>query len=114
MSRGRTKGGQPKNQNARKHGFYSAAFKGVSLEKIFRRAQDLDAHQLYDEIVALRTTLFQHVSLNKEDAKVVELLARTLVRAIGINHALTKQQQDGIHDSMIDLLHTLLPQHEGA
>ena len=115
--RGRTKGGQPKNQNARKHGFYSEAF-GKSLAGVFRHAETLDKKQLADEIDALRTCLNNFIDVTKtnrtpNDLNTVALLSRTIIRAVAVHHGLTPEQENGIHQALRDLINDLIPRAGG-
>lgn len=110
---GRKRGGQPKNTNARKHGFYSSAF-SKRVQKIYRAAVGLDPHDLSDEIAALRTELHVLIKVDKKNVKVVEGLARTLVRAIAVDYGMTPAEKDELSDSVRDLLRDLLPLAGGA
>lgn len=123
----RTQGGQPGNHNALRHGIYAGLF-GAKADKILRRAREMDPAQLNEEIALLRTTLTRlgvnedaataaDADKTKERARVnLELLAtlmRTLIRAVAVQHGLNKHQEDGINDSMISLIRTLIPQAGG-
>jgi hypothetical protein len=120
MTHGRARGGQPKNQNARRHGFYAAAF-GDSLQKVIRRAKHVDKKQLADEIDQLRTHLFdltdkteKEKSRTLEDLKMINMLTRTIIHAVAMHAGLTPDEQNGIHLAMRDLIHDLIGDAEGA
>src|SRR3989304_8245710 len=104
----RKRGGQPKNRNAQTHGFYSTAMT-EAVRKVFRRALDVDVESLATEIALLRTALHELTHAEKSNVEGLAVVARTLVRAVAVNHGLSKGQEEAINDCMVNLIRDLLP-----
>lgn len=84
--RWRRRGGQPGNQNARKHGFYSAALLPHERE-VYREAAGLRG--LNPEIAMLRTKLMGLISTPDVNPEVLIKAARALTRMVDIQDRLT-------------------------
>lgn len=110
---GRKPGAQKKNQNARKHGFYSAAFNKEG-KNLLARAARIDAASLSNEIDLARATILQLKAKDPKNVVVLQLCLRTLVRIVAVNHALNRRQEDELHDSLQHLITTLLPAAGGT
>lgn len=105
---GRKRGAQKGNRNAHKHGFYAAAFTPAG-RNVLRRAARIDAKSLTHEIDLLRATLFELKRDYPKNILVLQMCARTLVRLIAVNHGLNRVQEDELHDSLQNLITTLIP-----
>lgn len=108
MPWGRKRGAQPGNRNAWKHGIYAGIF-GNEGDKVLRRARRMDPQKLHEEIAILRTAIVSLGNIEKGNLELLSTVMRTLIRAVAVHHGLNKQQEDGIHHSMLDLLKTLIP-----
>jgi inorganic triphosphatase YgiF len=105
---GRKRGAQPKNNNARKHGFYAAAL-AKNQQNILRRASRIAPHQLEQDIALLRARVYQLVTAEPDNLQLFVLAMGQLTRMVAVNHGLTKRQEDGIHDSLKQLIQELAP-----
>lgn len=113
MPFGRKRGAQPKNRNALKHGWYSGAMT-KAVAKIFRQALTIDDASLTNEIALLRTTLYRLAKIDPKNVEVLATVMRTLVRAVAVNHGLSKGQENEINDCMSNLIRDLLHQEQTA
>jgi len=86
------RGGQFGNQNARKHGFYSPAFKAQDRSDLQDAAQ---VAGLNEEIALLRAQLKSVIEREPENARLVAHIASTLARLMRTNEKLkvVKSQQ---------------------
>jgi len=109
MPHRRKRGGQPKNQNARKHGFYAAAL-GPKARNILRRALALDPEELDQEIALLRTAMFLLMENDPSNINTLTLAASVLVRMVALEHRLTPEEEHDLHESFVRLLRDLAPQ----
>ena len=82
----RKRGGQPGNENARKHGFYSSALTPEEQETL-RVAIDLKG--LNAEIAVLRVKLMELISNPDTSHELLLLAARTLTRVVDIQDRIT-------------------------
>lgn len=108
MAFGRKRGAQPGNRNALKHGFYASAL-SAKQRNILRRAARIDPHDLEQEISLLRSRIHQLVATEPDNLQVLTLAGRLLVRMVAVNYGLSKVQEEGIHDSLKELVETLMP-----
>ena len=73
----RTRGAQPGNQNARKHGYYSTALSGAGKRKLNQAAQ---VYGLDGEIALLRASLKAVVEQDPTNVRLISEAASTLAR----------------------------------
>jgi len=104
----RKRGAQPKNRNALKHGFYSEALT-PDARKILKRAERIDSRELQHEIDLMRTAMFRLTEIDPKNVTVLVLTGRLLVKMIAVKYGMSKEQEDGIHDSLRTLLLDLQP-----
>lgn len=82
----RRRGGQRGNQNARRHGFYSAALLPHE-RKVYQEAAQLKG--LNPEIAMLRTKLMGLISTPDIDPEVLLKATRALTRMVDIQYRMT-------------------------
>lgn len=82
----RQRGAPPGNQNARKHGFYSASLNPEEQEALY---QALDLEDLIPEIALMRVKLMQLVSYPDTSPDLLIKAARTLTRMVDVQHKVT-------------------------
>lgn len=104
----RSRGGQPNNRNAEKHGFYGKAM-SKGMRAILGAAAKLDPHDLEVEIALLRTAIRKLVEADPSNLTVLTLALRALVRMMALNYAMSDEQQEDLHRTLQDLLHDLAP-----
>lgn len=107
----RTPGGQPRNQNARRHGFYAAGV-STAMRNALRRARALDDTGLTQEIQLARARLAQLLDIEPENHEVLQKMLGTLTRMIATNHKLDHGQERAIGGALQELLAELIP-HRG-
>lgn len=107
----RKPGGQPNNVNAKTHGFYS---KGVSpgLAHALERAKELDNASLFQEIRLARAYMTQMLEIAPENHDIINRLLNTIVRAVAIDHSLSRDEEDAIGTALSDLLAEILPERK--
>jgi hypothetical protein len=104
MANGRKRGGQPGNQNARKHGFYSAAMRPGEVADL----DALEAEGLLDEIALVRVgirRLFEVAGDSKapgELASALEVIGSASVKLAGLLR--TQRMIAGGQSSLSDAL----------
>ena len=97
----RTPGGQPGNQNARKHGFYS---------RVLDEAEQLDwefAHGVEgidDEIALLRLKIKSILQHDPENIKLIMEATNILARLIRTRYNITKEQKKGLKEAIGNVL----------
>ena len=79
------RGGQPGNQNARKHGFYSAVFTGQDKVNLNQAAE---INGLDEEIALLRARLRSVVKNDPDNIRLISEAASTLARLMRTSHKL--------------------------
>ncbi len=80
------RGGQPGNQNARTHGFFSRIRPAVP-ESEYRKAADIGS--INDEIALLRVKLKQAIEKDPENVAVVVRAVNALSRAIRLRNRIS-------------------------
>jgi len=102
MPRERRKiGGQPGNQNARKHGFYS---------KVLDEAEQLDlelatgVEGINDEIALLRVKIKSLLERDPENIKLIMQATNTLVGLVKTSYKMTKEQRKGLKEAIGNVL----------
>jgi len=97
----KTRGGQPRNQNARKHGFYS---------KVLDEAEQLDfelaagVNGIDDEIALLRVKIKSIVENDPENIRLIMEATNTLARLVRTRYNITKEQKKGLKEAIGNVL----------
>ena len=111
----RRPGGQPGNQNARTHGFYSNAFDRADRET-YEIALSLPPDDLTDEIAALRTRLKLLIEAEPENidllAKAIGQLARLAATHYHLSGTAADHLSDAMRNVLQDIEQTLTPKGE--
>ena len=95
------RGGQPANQNARKHGFYS---------KVLDEAEQLDltlaqgVEGIDDEIALLRVKIKSILEHDPENIRLIMEATNTLARLIRTRYNITKDQKKGLKEAIGNVL----------
>ena len=97
----RKKGGQPSNQNARKHGFYSRALNEA--EKI-ELEEAILVEGLDDEIALLRVKLKELVGNFPENLELQLEAANTLARLVRTRYQISKEQKKSLKEAIAKVL----------
>ncbi len=101
LKRKKKKGGQPANQNARKHGFYS---------KVLDEAEQLDVELaqgvegIDDEIALLRVKIKSILMNDPENIRLIMEATNTLARLIRTRYNTTKDQNKGLKEAIGNVL----------
>ena len=98
----RRRGGQPGNQNARRHGLYSQSLDPTGQANL-RRARRANPENLDEEIALLRARLMTAGSDDAHPAAPLELqlqLLRTLAQLVALRHRLSPRQTKGLSDAL--------------
>lgn len=93
----RKKGGQPRNQNARKHGFYSKILDEAERLEL-EQAQDLEG--LDAEIAVLRVKIQSLLEKDPDNVKLLLVATGTLARLLRTKYSLDKTQGKGLKDAI--------------
>lgn len=108
----RTKGGQPRNQNAKTHGFYS---------KVLDDAEQLDlevaegVQGIDDEIALLRVKIKQLIEKDPDNLRLIMEATSTIARLVRTRYNLNKGQGKGVKDAITKVLMELaIPAGIGA
>ena len=97
----RKRGGQPDNQNARKHGFYS---------KVLDEAEQLDfelasgVEGIDDEIALLRVKIKSLIEHDPENIKLIMQATNTLAGLVKTSYNMTKEQRKGLKEAIGNVL----------
>jgi hypothetical protein len=97
----RKRGGQPDNQNARKHGFYS---------KVLDEAERLDfelatgVEGIDDEIALLRVKIKSLLEHDPENIKLIMQATNTLAGLVKTSYNMTKEQRKGLKEAIGNVL----------
>ena len=97
----RKRGGQPDNQNARKHGFYS---------KVLDEADQLDfelasgVEGIDDEIALLRVKIKTILENDPENIKLIMQVTNTLAKLVKTRYNITKEQKKGLKEAIGNVL----------
>ena len=97
----RKRGGQPDNQNARKHGFYS---------KVLDEAEQLDfelatgVEGIDDEIALLRVKIKSILSHDPENIKLIMQATNTLAGLVKTRYNIAKEQKKGLKEAIGNVL----------
>ena len=94
-------GGQPGNQNARKHGFYS---------KVLDEAEQLDLERatgvegIDDEIALLRVKIKSLLEHDPENIKLIMQATSALAGLVKTSYKMTKEQRKGLKEAIGNVL----------
>jgi hypothetical protein len=97
----RKRGGQPDNQNARKHGFYS---------RVLDEAEQLDfelavgVEGIDDEIALLRVKMKSLLEHDPENIKLIMQATNTLAGLVKTSYKITKEQRKGLKEAIANVL----------
>ncbi len=97
----RRRGGQPGNQNARKHGFYS---------KVLDEAERLDfelasgVEGIDDEIALLRVKIKSLLENDPENIKLIMQATSTLAGLVKTRYNISKEQRKGLKEAIGNVL----------
>ncbi len=97
----RKRGGQPDNQNARKHGFYS---------NVLDEAERLDfelatgVEGIDDEIALLRVKIKSLLEHDPENIKLIMQATNTLAGLVKTNYDISKEQRKGLKEAIGNVL----------
>src|SRR4030042_739096 len=97
----RKKGAQPRNQNARKHGFYSAILNDPE-QALLQHAADLQG--LDEEIAVLRVKLREVIIKHPENVQLAFEGASTLARLVRTRYSITKEQKKSLRDAITKVM----------
>jgi len=103
LSKGRTKGAQPGNLNALKHGYYSRALSKAQ-QLLLERARRVPADDLTGEIALLRQRLYTALEAAPEKLDLLCDALRTLARLAATNYHLKGTDADRLSDAMANVL----------
>jgi hypothetical protein len=93
----RKSGGQPGNQNARKHGFYSHALKKDE-KSALKGAEDLDG--LDQEIAVLRIKFRSLISEDQVNLRLINQTAETLAKLCHIKSIFYRSDSSKVKDAI--------------
>jgi hypothetical protein len=97
----RKSGGQPRNQNARKHGFYSQALDSPEKHEL-KYAVGLDG--LDQEIAILRVKFRSLLSYDGTNLRLINQTAETLGRLYQIKYGLSKNDSAKLKEAVASVL----------
>ena len=95
------RGGQPDNQNARKHGFYS---------KVLDEAERLDfelasgVEGIDDEIALLRVKIKSLIAHDPDNIKLIMQATNTLAGLVKTSSKMSKEQKKGLKEAIGNVL----------
>jgi hypothetical protein len=95
------RGGQPGNQNARKHGYYSNVLTGEDRRNL-RQASEVTG--LDDEIALVRARLKSIVEHDPDNLRLISEAASTLVRLMRASHRLGLHKQESFEETRLKAL----------
>lgn len=105
-------GGQPRNQNARTHGFYST-IGSPSLKNHLRRARRLhDQHSMLHEVQLARAFLAEMMDLDPSNGTILTKVLNSLTRMIALDYGLTRNEEGELGAAMAAMLQEVLAPEE--
>ncbi len=102
----RRPGAQPHNKNAWKHGFFSGAL-SPEAQEVFKHALKVDLTDIRNETALMRTALYQLAKIDPDNVELLSLIASRLTRMVAIQYGMSKEQQQELHASFVDLVDDL-------
>jgi len=97
----RKRGGQPDNQNARKHGFYSNVLDEAG-QLDFELASGVNG--IDDEIALLRVKIKSILEKDPENIKLIMQATNTLAGLVKTRYNITKDQRKGLKEAIGNVL----------
>jgi hypothetical protein len=97
----RKRGGQPDNQNARKHGFYSRVLDEAERFD-FELATGVEG--IDDEIALLRVKIKSLLEHDPENIKLIMQATNTLAGLVKTSYNMTKEQRKGLKEAIGNVL----------
>ena len=97
----RKTGGQPGNQNARRHGFYS---KVLTHEKKLQLKDAVGVDGLDQEIALLRLKFRELVSAEDQDSRLINQTAETLAKLYHIKYSLSRNDSTKLKEAVASVL----------
>ena len=97
----RKRGGQPDNQNARKHGFYSNVLDEAG-RLDFELASGVEG--IDDEIALLRVKIKSILARDTENIKLIMQAANTLARLVRTRYKIGKEDKKGLKEAIANVL----------
>ena len=97
----RKRGGQPDNQNARKHGFYSRVLDEAE-QFDFELATGVEG--IDDEIALLRVKIKSLLEHDPENIKLIMQATNTLAGLVKTSYNMTKEQRKGLKEAIGNVL----------
>lgn len=104
MTQKRNPGGQPGNQNARTHGFYSKSVKPEHREKL-RDAADIRG---LDQEIALLRLKIEDAARDSQDYRVLIPGISLLSRLLGMRQKLGYGKEDGLKAAFRNVVHDIM------
>ena len=101
MEKKRKKGAQPRNQNARKHGFYSEILNDAE-KALLEDAASLEG--LDEEIAILRVKLREIIVKHPENLQLAFEAANTLTRLIRTRYNITREQKKSLKEAITKVI----------
>ncbi len=98
----RCRGGQPGNQNARKHGYYSSVLTREDRAKL-KEASDIVG--LDDEIALLRARLKSVIEHDPDNIRLISQAASTLARLMRTNHKLGFNKTESLEQARWNVIY---------
>ena len=103
----RPRGGQPGNQNARKHGYYSTVFTGQDKASL-NEAADIDG--LDEEIALIRARLKSVVKNDPDNLRLISEAASTLARLMRTSQKLGLSSAEKLEQARWNVMFRMLSQ----
>ncbi|MFC1875519.1 hypothetical protein ACFLY3_05185 [Chloroflexota bacterium] len=97
----RKRGGQPDNQNARKHGFYSRVLDEAE-QLDFELATDVEG--IDDEIALLRTKIKSVLRHSPERIDIIMQATNTLARLVRTKYNISKEDKRSLKEAIANVL----------
>ena len=97
----RKRGGQPDNQNARKHGFYANVLDEAE-QFDFELASGVEG--IDDEIALLRVKIKSLLAHDPENIKLIMQATNTLAGLVKTSYNMTKEQRKGLKEAIGNVL----------
>ncbi len=107
----RGRGGQPGNQNARKHGFYSKVFDKQGKEDVDEARQSLG---LEEEIAVMRAKILGILRSDPNNATVLTKAMATLCRLLETHKRVGKGDKNSLREAVMYAFRNLAPEAFGA
>lgn len=97
----RNRGGQPGNQNARKHGFYSKVLTEAAAQD-FHEAEECDG--LDEEIALLRLRIRDLVAMQPDNIELQMQAINALAKLLKVRYQLSAEQKSTLKEAILKVL----------